>query len=325
MISRLLFYKSDSFNPYQNLAIENFLSKTVDQNSFILYLWQNQNTVVIGKNQNPWNECNCSLLLKEGGFVARRNSGGGAVFHDKGNLNFTFICKKGNYNQTQNFEIIKTACKYAGIPAEISGRNDVLVNGKKFSGNAFYHSGDISYHHGTLLISSNQQKIERYLTPNKEKLASKGIKSVKSRVINLTETNPSLTTEKFAEFMLKATEEQFALSAKEIKPIPNTAIESDISLFSNWDYIYGKTPPFSFSISQQTSLGHIQINLNFSGGKITETKVFTDSMDFTLPEQIEKALIGCSLQVSQLKTALTCCFCDYDLKDLLSSFEEILY
>ncbi len=310
MISRLIIYKADGFNPYENLAKEKFLLDTADENSLILYLWQNENTVVIGKNQNPWAECNCTLLENEGGFVARRLSGGGAVFHDKGNLNFTFISTAENYNQDKNFEIIKTACEYAGITAEVSGRNDVLVGDKKFSGNAFYHAKGKAYHHGTILISSSPEKIERYLTPSREKLEAKGVKSVKSRVVNLSELNPDLTPEIMAEYMEKAAQNELDLAAEILPNIAQEHIENDAELFGSWDYIYGKTLPFSFKTSRRLDFGNTEININSKNGKIDDIKVYTDAMDFTLSEKIESALRGCEFKTDEIEAKLKSCLPD---------------
>lgn len=304
MIAHLKIYKSDCFNPYENLATEKYLFENAEDNSMIIYLWQNENTVVIGKNQNPWVECNCALITNEGGFVARRMSGGGAVFHDRGNLNFTFICKKENFSVETNFQIIKKACEYAGVSAEISGRNDILVNTKKFSGNAFYYSSDSAYHHGTILISGNTKKLERYLTPNREKLKSKGVKSVKSRVVNLAEILPDLTAEKFADYILNAAEEILNLKAETIEEIPKKEIKSDIDLFSSWDFIYGKTLPFSLSFEKRYDFGNLQINLNLKHGKIEEIKVFTDALDFTLSEKTEDALLNCEFEISAIEKRL---------------------
>ena len=173
MIKKLQFYVSHTVNPYINLATEKYLFDTVDNDSLILYLWQNQNTVVIGKNQNAFSECRTELLTSEGGRLARRLSGGGAVFHDLGNLNFTFISSTDNLDVAKNMEVIRRACLLAGIDAECSGRNDVLADGRKFSGNAFYNSRGRSYHHGTLLINADTEKLGRYLTPPKAKLRAK--------------------------------------------------------------------------------------------------------------------------------------------------------
>ena len=165
MISKLLFLNNYSTDCYENLAIEKELLTRVEGKTVILYLWQNQNTVVIGKNQNPFAECDIEKTKEDGVNIARRLSGGGAVFHDKGNLNFTFISAKENYSLEKQVEVIKKACALAGINAEISGRNDILVDSKKFSGNAFYHTKTVSLHHGTLLINSNLEKVGKAIKP----------------------------------------------------------------------------------------------------------------------------------------------------------------
>ena len=140
MIKKLLIYISEDYNPYENLAKEKLLLDGVTEDEMLLYLWQNKNTVVVGKNQNAYAECPVELLKKEGISLARRLSGGGAVFHDLGNLNFTFISSSENQSTENNLKIIALACKMAGIETSVSGRNDILAMGRKFSGNAFYNS-----------------------------------------------------------------------------------------------------------------------------------------------------------------------------------------
>ena len=195
MINQLKIYKSTSNDPYFNLATEKHLFDNLKKGCVILYLWQNDSTIVIGANQNPWAECDCELAKNENIRIARRISGGGAVFHDLGNLNFTFISHTEDYDLIKNLEVIKKAVALAGICAEISGRNDILCQGKKFSGNAFYNSNSKSYHHGTILINTDFDKMTRLLTPSSAKLNAKGVKSVSSRVINLNEINSKLTAD----------------------------------------------------------------------------------------------------------------------------------
>ena len=153
MIEKVAVCHSESFDPYYNLAIEEVLLESVQQGESILYLWQNAATVVIGHNQNPWKECRVGHLEEDNGHLARRLSGGGAVYHDIGNLNFTFLCSDKDYDLKKNLSVIVEACRANGIAAEISGRNDILVQGCKFSGNAFYHTHGNSYHHGTLMVN----------------------------------------------------------------------------------------------------------------------------------------------------------------------------
>lgn len=292
MIEKLKIYVSDSLNPYENLAVEKLLLDSVECDSVILYLWQNENTIVIGKNQNAWAECKTDVIKSDNVKIARRLSGGGAVFHDKGNLNFTFIASSENYDLTKQMSVIKKACAMAGIKTELSGRNDILVNGKKFSGNAFYNSKGNSYHHGTLLISADMNKMGKYLTPSKSKLQSKGVKSVESRVVNLSELCPELTIQKMRENMIMAAEEIYGL-----KPLEMPKIECDekndlAKLYSSWDYIYGITIPCDFACDGRFSWGGIQLKLVVKNGNIHTLQVFSDSMDFTISETLETVLKG---------------------------------
>ena len=173
MINNIAVYESTTYDPYYNLALEKYLLESVTPDTCILYLWQNENTVVIGRNQNPWAECSVSCLEEDHVKLARRLSGGGAVFHDLGNLNFTFLVSEENYDLDRQLSVIEAMCHTFKISAERSGRNDILVEGKKFSGNAFYNSKGRSYHHGTLLVNADMQKMPRYLNPSKAKLAAK--------------------------------------------------------------------------------------------------------------------------------------------------------
>ena len=138
MINKLRTFESDCFDPHNNLALEKHLMDITKPGECLLYLWQNQNTVVIGRNQNAWLECRTSLLEEEGGTLARRLSGGGAVFHDLGNLNFTFIMCKEDYDLDKQLSVIQKACAYAGIEAAKSGRNDLLADGRKFFAGSFH-------------------------------------------------------------------------------------------------------------------------------------------------------------------------------------------
>mgnify|MGYP004479750105 CR=1 FL=1 len=137
MVTKLTYIESNQVNPYKNLAVEEYLLLHCEDKECILYLWQNQNTVVIGRNQNAWKECKVTKLEEENGHLARRLSGGGAVYHDLGNLNFTFLVNKDEYSLEKQLQVIINAMGRLGLKAEKSGRNDILIDGKKFSGNAF--------------------------------------------------------------------------------------------------------------------------------------------------------------------------------------------
>ena len=217
MIKRLLVCRSRGSDPYENLALEEALLNRVGEGEIILYLWQNERTVVIGRNQNPWKECRTALLAEEGGHLARRLSGGGAVFHDLGNLNFTFLMREEDYDLARQLSVIESACRSLGIPVERSGRNDLLADGRKFSGNAFCHHKGRAYHHGTLMVDVDMERVNRYLSPSRAKLAAKGVDSVRSRVVNLREFVPELTVDQLADALIDAMAEVYAVAAHSVR------------------------------------------------------------------------------------------------------------
>ncbi|MBE6602594.1 MAG: lipoate--protein ligase [Ruminococcaceae bacterium] len=304
MIKKLQYYVSNTVNPHLNLATEKDLFDTVDHETLILYLWQNQNTVVIGKNQNAFSECRVELLKKEGGTLARRLSGGGAVFHDLGNLNFTFLCATENLDVSKHLQVIGHACRLAGIETERSGRNDLLANGRKFSGNAFYNSQGHSYHHGTLLVNADMEKLNRYLTPPKAKLEAKGIKSVRSRVINLCELAPSLTCDAMTTYLLTAAESVFGVPPQAIDTISQEKIETLAEQFRNWDYLYGSPIPCNVSCGGQLPFGNVDLKLCVKNGHITDLKLYTDALDSEISVTVQKALLSLPFDLTAISEAL---------------------
>lgn len=306
MITELRIFEGAGFDPHENLAIEKHLMDITPKGCCVLYLWQNQNTVVIGKNQNAWLECRTSLLEEEGGKLARRLSGGGAVFHDLGNLNFTFIMPKEDYDLDKQVSVIQKACALAGIKAEKSGRNDLLADGRKFSGNAFYQNASHAYHHGTLMVDVDKEKLGRYLSPPKAKLEAKGVASVRSRVVNLKELAPQLTIDLMKQYMAKAFAEVYgseatALSLKDEDLAEIAALKEK---YSSWEYLFGTPLPFSFECESHFGWGHIHLQLDAKNGIVTGVKVYSDSMDWALPETAENALMGCRFDTAQMQSAL---------------------
>lgn len=318
MINKLQIYISNSFDPYENLAVEKHLLDTVAEGCCTLYLWQNQNTVVIGRNQNPWAECQCTLLEAEGATLARRLSGGGAVFHDLGNLNFTFLCREEDYDLPRQMQVIQTACTLAGIETQLSGRNDILADGRKFSGNAFYNSGGKSYHHGTLMIAADIEKMQRYLTPSKAKLDAKGVKSVRSRVVNLADLSATLTCSSMKKHMVCAFEKVYGIKPDVIDSIMSDEIKELTEKYSSWDYLYGGSAPFTFSCEDRFPWGQVQLQLQVKDGIITSAKVYTDSMDWTLSDTLQTALHGCHFNRTEIERKLTASLSGQVAADIIS-------
>ncbi|MBR7122187.1 MAG: lipoate--protein ligase [Oscillospiraceae bacterium] len=295
MVAELKIFRSSSFDPYYNIATEKRLLETVEPGCCVLYLWQNQNTVVIGRNQNAWAECRTSLLEEEGGRLARRLSGGGAVFHDLGNLNFTFIMKDEDYDLERQLSVIQRACGSVGIFVERSGRNDLLADGYKFSGNAFYHAQGRAYHHGTMLVNADMEKLSRYLTPSKAKLEAKGVGSVRARVINLQELVPGLTCEALADCMEQAFAQVygFAPEAVSLSTADLQAIEKSAQELSSWQWIYGPKLPFTFSCEKRFSWGSLCLQLQVEGGTVVSVQVYSDAIDWKIANEISTVLDNC--------------------------------
>ena len=305
MIDQIRLFISQNTNPYHNLDIEKYLLYTLPPNGCTLYLWQNAHTVVIGRNQNAWAECRCALLEEEGGLLARRLSGGGAVYHDLGNLNFTFLCPTAEEDIAKNLQVIQTACAMAGILAERSGRNDLLADGRKFSGNAFYHSKGKSYHHGTLLINADTEKMTRYLTPPKAKLEAKGIQSVRSRVVNLSELAPDLTCKQMEKYLIAAFEQVFALPAIPCPEPDPSVVEPLAETYGSREHLYGAPLPFTLSCKEQFGWGGAELQLQVKGGIIQAARLYTDALEHTLPHAVETALCGIPFEPKAAETALS--------------------
>jgi len=186
-------YVTDSVNPYTNLAMEEYLFRYADKDTNILFLWQNDNTIVIGRNQDARAECKADEFLESGGKIARRKSGGGAVYHDLGNLNFSIIGVKDNVGSMLYKEILVKLISGYGMVPEYNGRNDIMIDGRKFSGNAVYNNGTIVCQHGTIMVDCDIERMSYFLTPNCKKMKRHAVQSVSSRVVNLNEIFPSVT------------------------------------------------------------------------------------------------------------------------------------
>lgn len=307
MLRRLQCIRAAGTDPYENLAVEEVLLDGVEEGVCILYLWQNQNTVVIGRNQNAWKECRVSLLEEEGGRLARRLSGGGAVFHDLGNLNFTFLMREEDYDLDRQLTVIETACRALGLEVERSGRNDVLAGGRKFSGNAFYHSRGRAYHHGTVLVDTDAEKLARYLSPSKAKLQAKGVDSVRARVVNLSQLCPGLTCEGMAGALEDAFGAVCGLPVERLSPesLDWARVEQLRTRNASDHWLFGPRLPLSMECEARFDWGGVQLQLQVESGVVTGAKAYTDAMDWQLAPRLEEALLGCPFATARLCGVLT--------------------
>lgn len=297
MINKLKIIRACGLYPYRNQAIEKYLLETCKKGEMILYLWANDNTVFIGKNQNAYTECRISSLVSDDGYVARRFTGGGAVYHDKGNLNFTFITFRGDYDISNQFAVILDAMRALGFNAEINGRNDLVIDGKKFSGNAFYKSKTVCLHHGTVLIDSSPDKIAKYLNVSRLKLNAKGVKSVKSRVCNLSEYR-EVDADKVANALQVALQKRFSNAECELlkeSDLPEDKLKILTGQFADKNYILGDDIHYGVEFEYRYEWGVADIRLKFNGNVIEKAKIYSDALDTEAVELKEKLLTGLDL------------------------------
>lgn len=299
--------ESKSHNPWFNLAVEEFLKEDLEDNEVCLYLWQNAHTIVMGKHQNPWSEVNVELFEADRGTLARRTTGGGTVYHDLGNMNFTFAMDDKYMDLERQLKVIVQALKKLGIDAKFSGRNDILADGRKFSGNAFSRGKGRYIHHGTIMFDVNMDALGKYLNVSEKKLESKAIKSVKSRVINLKELNPELTVPLLYQNLAEAFEEIYAPASRRYAIDEESAPEKVKELtayYGSWDWLYGKSPNFDYTVEERFDWGGLTINFVLKDAKIEESKIYSDAMSTIFIDKLIQCFVGVPFEKSALKDAL---------------------
>ena len=317
-----------------NLAIEYYLLNEVELDEPILLFYINDNSIIIGKNQNTYEEVNTQYVEEHDVNVVRRFSGGGAVYHDLGVLNFCFITKDDG-DSFRNFKkftqpVIEALHKMGVEDAELRGRNDLVIGDKKFSGNAMYSKNGRMTAHGTLMFDSQIDAVVGALRPKKHKLESKGIKSVRSRVTNITpymdDEYQNMNTKEFRErlllniFDVDNTEDvkEYVLTDEDWEKIDEFAAKYT----ANWEWNYGESPNFDLERSERfEGVGTVEVKLNVDKGTITDIKMYGDFFGMGEIEDVEKELNGVKYEHDAIKEALE----NVDLKKYIGdiSAEEV--
>lgn len=285
----------DATDPTRNLAVEEALLLSGAAGPF-LYLWQNAHTVVIGSGQNAWKECRTELLRSEGGTLVRRTTGGGAVYHDLGNLNFSFVMPKSLYDVERQSQVIRQAVAAFGIQTERSGRNDLVIKETqaKFSGNAFRIRQDAALHHGTILVHVDMEKLGRYLAPSQQKLRAKGVESVRSRVENLTAHAPKMTIKDLTMALGEAFRAEYgdAQQAEIAQVVSEQSIAQLQQKYRSWEWNHGQTPRFDVQMETRFRWGGVELLLSLLRGVVHTAVCYTDAMDAGLADRVGRALVG---------------------------------
>jgi lipoate-protein ligase A len=240
-------YIFDGTDPITNLALETRLFESADTDTRLLILWQNTKSIFLGRSQNPWLECNLRKVRESGVILARRQSGGGTVYHAPGNLNISFISAHTPSVRERNTAFLEKALREIGVEAEKNDRNDLFLQGKKISGSAYRITKGKILHHCTLLIDADLGDLKQLLTPSCRVEESKGIQSVRSPVINIREVVPGLGVVRIRAHLAARFAEQSKLASARGVPVPpgdlrDNRYEELFSLFSSWDWVFGRTP-----------------------------------------------------------------------------------
>ncbi|MDY3373977.1 MAG: lipoate--protein ligase [Terrisporobacter othiniensis] len=303
----MLLINNTSTNAYFNLAMEEYFLKNTTEDVFML--WRNESAIIVGKNQNTLSEINYEYVKENNIKVVRRQSGGGAVFHDLGNINFTFIsCNDNSFSDFKRFTMPIIEClEDLNIHAEFSGRNDLLIDNQKFSGNAQYNYKNKVMHHGTLLFSSQINDLSSALKVKPSKFEGKGVKSVKSRVTNISNhLKKSMTVLEFKDYLMNFINNKdennhfYELSDHDINEINKLVDEK----YSTWHWNFGHSPKYSLNNEVKYPGGNIEFSLNVDKGIINEIKFFGDFLGKKDVSNIEDLLKNVMHNESSIKSTL---------------------
>jgi len=305
------YIESPSHDAYFNMALEEVVLDGLAVRDDFFMLWQNKNAVVVGKYQNTAQEINAQFVKDTGVQVVRRLSGGGAMYQDLGNLNFTFVVEnraddKKRLDFSAFLNPVVAALQSLGVPAQCSGRNDILVDGKKISGNAQCRRAGRTLHHGTLLYQSNLENVARALNPGMDKLASKAVQSVRSRVTNAAEqlANPPSTAQ-FKALLLQAlfaetAAQPYALTAQEQAHVQTLQAEK----YATWAWVYGRSPAYDLQRERRYPFGKITVGMRVENGRIQALDFTGDFFSARDPQELAEILQGCELRTDALRQTL---------------------
>lgn len=272
--------ETGSTKPQYNLALEEYLCHKSKNGGEFFMLWQNEPTIVIGRFQNTLAQINAPYVKERGIHVVRRNSGGGAVYHDLGNINYSFITPGDSTDF--NFDMLAApmvgVLRRLGIDAECSGRNDITVGGRKISGGAQFRSGGVILHHGTLLFNSDLDVLSEALQVSRDKFKDKGVKSIRSRICNILPLLPrAIGVGDFMSELRQGIESTRHLTPMtlEHKDLENAKILAE-KKYSAWEWCYGKSPEFTEFKTARFSWGSIEAHISVENGTIKNCLFFGD-------------------------------------------------
>ena len=328
----MIYIESESFDPHFNLALEQYVFDNLDKNENYFMLWQNDNAIIVGKHQNTVAEINAEYTKENNIKVVRRLSGGGAVYHDLGNLNFTFIVSAGGGYEQFNFsdfcKPIIELLNSLGVNAVLNGRNDMSIEGKKFSGNSQYAKRGRIMHHGTIMFDSDLDIVGNSLVVSKDKIQSKGVTSIRSRVTNIKpHMQTDVSIEEFKRLLVHhvfkgAEVPQYHLTEEDIKKIEALASEK----YRTWDWNYGSSPKYSVIKERRfEGVGGITVCMDVENGIIKDFDIYGDYFGNGDKSNLKEILVGKQLKKDVIEDSLKdICIGDYINKLEKDEFIDLL-
>lgn len=298
----MVYLKSPSTDPEFNLALEQFVFDEMDHSKEYFMLWQNDNAIIVGKNQNTVEEINQKYVEEHGIKVVRRLSGGGAVYHDMGNLNFTFIV---DGEDASNMDLhafcmpIARVLQTLGVDAQVNGRNDITIDGRKFSGNSQYIKNGRIMHHGTMMFDSDLSVVSSCLKVSRDKIESKGVKSVRSRVTNIREHLPQdISLERFWKLLVQFMDEESPMERHEFTPEELARVEKiKKERYGRWEWNYGYSPRNSLRKERRVEgCGKLLVSMDVKDGCIENMEFYGDYFGNGDTAELAALLTGCPVE-----------------------------
>ena len=320
MTERLYIYIADSHDPFRNLAIERALLDRIEVGARILYLWRNDAVIVVGRNQIIAAQCDADRASKDGVAIVRRLSGGGSVYHDLGNLNFSFISTREEFDQAADNEVVMRAIRNCGIACEKSGRNDLLAQGRKFSGHSYFHRAQASCHNGTIMIDVDTARLQNYLKAQPVKYSNRQVDSVRSRVVNLKDIRPDISVQKVSENLISAFEQYYGLKAQILPGIEEKLVEKYYQKFTDKNWLYPPETDYPYHRQKRFDWGSVAISYQIRDNMITGFALASDGLDEQRISEIPEQIVN--REVERLKKGEYAELADDLARDIISMIEE---
>ena len=289
MTEQAFILETANISPYHNLAVEKYLCDHVAKGQMILYLWQNQRTVVVGANQNVYKECNLKDMEYDHCYLARRTTGGGAVYHDLGNLNYSFVAGPDVYDVKRQTGVILAALQSLGLAAQADGRNDITIAGSKISGNAYLTTKTFGLQHGTLLYDVDVKRMARYLNVAPDKIQAKGVDSVRSRVANIVDFDPELTLPQLRQALKRQARQAYGPLKAMTEP---DDLDDLLEQFHSYKYLYNRNSGYALIVHDYYSFGEAQLYFDIDRRTIRHVDIYTDALDVEMTDRLKAVFQG---------------------------------